>query len=72
MNPPAINRTIRQIWANASPTTQPYYDLGRADTTMSDNWAVRWLLYKRFRYTDKRNNHTRQGIAGVRSWMLSR
>lgn len=55
MDPAAINRTIQQTWANASPTTRPYYDLGSAITTTTYNWAVRWLLYKRYRYTDRRN-----------------
>lgn len=55
MNPAAINRTIQEIWANGSPVTQPYYDLGSATATETYNWAIRWLVYKRFRYTDRRN-----------------
>lgn len=55
MAPAAINRTIQRIWADASPATRPYYDLGSATATEVYNWAIRWLLYKRFRYTDRRN-----------------
>ena len=55
MNPVAINQALQEMWANASQTTRHYYDFGSATNTDAYNWVARWLLYKRFRYTDKRN-----------------
>lgn len=61
MNPLAINQTIQQIWTDASQTTRRYYDLGSALNAEAYNWAIRWLLYKRFRYTDRRNQRNPPG-----------
>lgn len=55
MNPAAIITAIEQIWANGSQTTQPYYNFGDSRMTEVYNWVIRWLVYKRFRYTDRRN-----------------
>ncbi|KAI9877947.1 MAG: hypothetical protein M1830_002391 [Pleopsidium flavum] len=55
MNPAAINSALQQIWANASQSTLPYYIFGDARATEVYNWVIRWLVYKRFRYTDRRN-----------------
>ena len=55
MDPGALTAAIQRIWANGSRITRPYYDIGATTGTDVYNWVIRWLVYKRFRYTDKRN-----------------
>ncbi|KAL8742287.1 MAG: hypothetical protein Q9190_005202 [Brigantiaea leucoxantha] len=49
----AFGATIQLIYADASPTTRPYYNKGRFHG--GDNWVIGWMLYHVCRYRDSRN-----------------
>lgn len=54
----AMHREVLRIYSLASPTTRPYYQLGRfMDGENVDNWVIRWMLWNTFRYGMNRKRH---------------
>ncbi|KAL1621513.1 hypothetical protein UCDDS831_g03342 [Diplodia seriata] len=54
----AMHREVLRIYSLASPTTQPYYLLGRfLDGENEDNWVIRWMLWNAFRYGMNKKRH---------------